>query len=541
MPLVNGGKMKSCIAKIKNSPAFLIGLLLQAGLGLPWSGRADYYVATNGAHGSFTNWEEAATNIQAAIDAATNGATIWVSNGVYVATSVVRSNATVVLEKPVTLRSVNGPAWTVMDAAAVAGDERIVLYVYHSGAVVDGFTIRGGHLTNSATLNYWLVGGGVQLYLAGLVRNCHITSNTAFSGGGAHIRGYGRMENCWIYGNTAVDTSASGGGVRLSASGGQLINCVVSNNFSRGYGGGIAAANNGTISVCTVVGNLALDRGGGIYANGSPLITDDTLIAHNRASGNGGGVYVQNARLYNCRIVSNHAYYGGGVATPTAGGVISNCHIADNVSTAISASGGGGVYLQGGLMSHNRIVSNRSYNVGGGISMDASFSTSRNCLVAGNLASNQGGGIYFGNSVTALVESCTIAGNTATNGGGVYYAATSTRRTMLDNSIVYHNTATVTNADANQGFNDTVSNTCISTAADWPDAGNIADPPLFAEQAAGNYRLQALSPCINAGANQFWMTNSLDLDGYPRLDRNSRLVDMGCYEHVFRGTFFRFR
>ena len=71
--------------------------------------------------------------------------------------------------------------------------------------------------------------------------------------------------------------------------------------------------------------------------------------------------------------------------------------------------------------------------------------------------------------------------------------------------------------------------------------GNIATAPGFVNAAAGNYRLEPGSPCINIGAKQPWMGNAVDLDGRPRLDRFSRLVDMGCYEHVPPGTLFGFR
>ena len=56
-----------------------------------------------------------------------------------------------------------------------------------------------------------------------------------------------------------------------------------------------------------------------------------------------------------------------------------------------------------------------------------------------------------------------------------------------------------------------------------------------------NLRLTAGSPCINAGTNQAWMAGDVDLDGRTRVDRFSRLVDMGCYEYVPVGTLFGFR
>jgi hypothetical protein len=46
---------------------------------------------------------------------------------------------------------------------------------------------------------------------------------------------------------------------------------------------------------------------------------------------------------------------------------------------------------------------------------------------------------------------------------------------------------------------------------------------------AGDCRLGANSPCINAGLNQDWMNGAIDLDGHSRIDRYSRIVDMGCF------------
>ncbi len=71
--------------------------------------------------------------------------------------------------------------------------------------------------------------------------------------------------------------------------------------------------------------------------------------------------------------------------------------------------------------------------------------------------------------------------------------------------------------------------------------GNITNNPLFIADGIGygtnlvpgNYRLQAGSPCVNAGTNLDWMTGACDLDGLPRILKGT--VDMGAYEeaHVF--------
>src|SRR3974377_1693476 len=56
----------------------------------------------------YTNWVTAATNIQDAVNSATSGDEIVVTNGVY---------APIRVEKPLRLRSTSGPQVTVIDAA----------------------------------------------------------------------------------------------------------------------------------------------------------------------------------------------------------------------------------------------------------------------------------------------------------------------------------------------------------------------------------------------------------------------------------------
>ena len=74
----------------------------------------------------------------------------------------------------------------------------------------------------------------------------------------------------------------------------------------------------------------------------------------------------------------------------------------------------------------------------------------------------------------------------------------------------------------------------------WPTAGlggtgNISAEPLFVDLAADDYSLQVrpeMSPCIDAGSNQSWMTGATDPAGNDRLLRGKLrpIVDMGAYE-----------
>ena len=63
--------------------------------------------------------------------------------------------------------------------------------------------------------------------------------------------------------------------------------------------------------------------------------------------------------------------------------------------------------------------------------------------------------------------------------------------------------------------------------------GNIAVPPLFANPAGANYRLQATSPCIDTGDNSVLTPPGLDRDKRLRIANggHSLTVDMGAYEY----------
>lgn len=96
---------------------------------------AEWFVATNGSDAAEgTNWATAKLTIQAGVDAATDGDTVWVSNGVYAAgggRAVVGSRENrVAIDRAITVQSVNGPGETI-----IVGDGMRCVYVTN-GAVL---------------------------------------------------------------------------------------------------------------------------------------------------------------------------------------------------------------------------------------------------------------------------------------------------------------------------------------------------------------------------------------------------------------------
>ena len=84
------------------------------------------------------------------------------------------------------------------------------------------------------------------------------------------------------------------------------------------------------------------------------------------------------------------------------------------------------------------------------------------------------------------------------------------------------------------GFNADAAAAATHTLTDVPGltgAGCKTEADLdrvFKKHAVGDYRLTGFSPAVNAGLNQTWMTDALDLGGAPRILR--RTVDMGAFE-----------
>src|SRR5436309_2309148 len=76
---------------------------------------AVHYVDVNGtkATSPYTDWTTAATNIQAAVDAAAAGDEVVVTNGIYATGG--RDGNRVKVDKPLSVRSINGPQVTSID------------------------------------------------------------------------------------------------------------------------------------------------------------------------------------------------------------------------------------------------------------------------------------------------------------------------------------------------------------------------------------------------------------------------------------------
>ena len=227
--------------------------------------------------------------IQAAINAAISGATILVADGTYTGTG---NKDLDFGGKDITVRSENGPSGCVIDCEDSGRG-----YYFYSGetaaAIVEGFTIRNGHVSDSPNR-----GGGI--YCAGAsptIMKCVFEQNKSSGpGGGIHLR----------------DSSTA-----------TVTNCLFIGNESTGsHGGGIFchSSSNPTITNCTFSGNVADDMAGGLFSGGETTVVD----------------------LNNCIFWENSAPNGNQLAAG-GDGVL-------NVSYCDVENGSAGVYIDGGTL-----------------------------------------------------------------------------------------------------------------------------------------------------------------------------------------------
>ena len=296
-------------------------------------------------------------------------------------------------------------------------------------------------------------------------------------------------------------------------------------------------------------------RGGGVYIKDcSPTVRYCDLrynYSHNaNYNGAGGGIATESSSAliaYNY-IRDNQADSGGGLCCMEYGSprLIGNI-VRDN--TAFYA--GGGMYFgarSSPIVERNAVLRNVSAGWGGGgvnswtsYIYYGTYATLRSNLIAQNRATGggdaQGGGGVYCRYDRAVLIGNTIADNQAVTGGGIYALNYPAQAPLVQNAIVWGNTATTgpqiytypsTGSEIHVTYSD--------VQGGWPGVGNLDTDPRFANPANLEYQLLPFSPCIDAGDPAFVaQPGELDLDGQRRVwdgDANgSWIVDLGADEY----------
>jgi len=297
--------------------------------------------------------------------------------------------------------------------------------------------------------------------------------------------------------------------------------------------------------------NGKADSGGGIHGgtwgNSTHATIQGNVISDNSASSAGGGLYQCDGNIRGNVITNNLANVHGGGGLFGCDGIIENNMISENSVSNVAAgdggSRGGGLAYCYGTIRQNTITGNYA-GYGGGLGY--CHGEIENNVIANNSA-GWGGGLY---ECGALIENNTIAENSAAAAGGIGYCFECIEHydAVVRNCIIWDNVAQF---DYQLSEGTEVTYSCIQ---DWTGGGegNIAEAPLFLDPDGAdnnpdthddnNYRLSLDSPCIDAGQNDDWMWDAVDLDANPRIVDGDAddlaIVDMGAYEYrfVFRIT-----
>lgn len=399
----------------------------------------------------YTNWLTAATNIQDAIDAAGPFDTVLATNGNYQTGGRVVNGALtnrLVVDKPITLESVNGPAVTFIEGwqvpGNVIGDSAVRCVYLADGAFLSGFTLTNGATGVAGLIDFDLSGGGALCQstnavlsncvvianscywwgagvYSGTLIDCDVVANTNRNGslGGGGGAAYSRLSGCKLHGNR---TNPSDGGGALAC---YLTNCVVTGNYDVG-------ASKCTLDNCLVTVNNGTGVSGGVAIN--CMISSNVPVPALIISG-GGAV---GASLTNCVLYGNFATNGGGIFNSA----LDHCTLSNNWA----ARSGGGIYVDGtftNAISDCIISGNAAGDSGGGffcLAASARLAINR-CTFSGNVATNNGGGVAFPGGSAGKITECTLYNNRAGANGGGLYSAGAMLAGIISNCSFYANSA----------------------------------------------------------------------------------------------------
>lgn len=312
-----------------------------------------------------------------------------------------------------------------------------------------------------------------------------------------------------IRGNFSID---DGGGLRIFESAARLErNVIASNRADDGDGGGFKSSHVASTFIDNMlVDNWALGAGGGAELDNDSSVFRGGVVSGNHAS-IGGGLHVMlwpwnGGLIENVRILDNEAWRGGGIYFENSFQVVTAKGL---VISGNDAHYGGGVYTRGTplRMSNSAIFGNQSAQ-GGGFFVHSSYAYpwTRECpcppidpvadvtfvVVSNNTADEIGSAVWV-NAPNITFRNSIFSGHTGT-------AVDVTTYTMPPDPMAPPGTPSTEVQAPPPGwrYNDTIPATFAGMGDPTGSNGNISRNPDFASSAAGDFHLNAGSPCINA-------------------------------------------
>jgi len=163
-----------------------------------------------------------------------------------------------------------------------------------NGCAVTNTVISGNAAANN--------GGGAYCSAGGTLAACTLGGNSAFFGGGAYCNFAGMLSGCVLNSNTAFRS----GGVHCYH-GGMLTACTISSNSAGEYGGGVSCDYGGTIVDCLIAGMNTANEAAGVFCRGGGEVVNCTISSNMAASCAGGVLTTGGGSIVNSIICLNQA------------------------------------------------------------------------------------------------------------------------------------------------------------------------------------------------------------------------------------------
>ena len=298
----------------------------------------DLYATAGNANAAYpwTTCETGSPNINELVDEAIDGCVIHIGEGTFT------NRAEMVVNRAVTI---TGAGWDKSVIRIAESAKCRVLRLDHADAICEKVTLCGSRSDLYATQSDGY-GTGVRIGNAGgELRDCRVTDNQSKGyyqyGAGISVRSSkGVVRRCLVDNNSNLyrETVQHGGGIDVTA--GLVENCLVVNNVS-GEGAGISLSG-GTIRNCTVAFNRALK-------------CTEAAPGGVKYGGYSGGLLMNGGQLQNCVFYGNTAetnwWYNGDVTVKAwqpivgypewqgANTTVANCAFADTVATNAATGG----------------------------------------------------------------------------------------------------------------------------------------------------------------------------------------------------------
>ncbi|MBN1924956.1 MAG: right-handed parallel beta-helix repeat-containing protein [Prolixibacteraceae bacterium] len=357
------------------------------------------------------------STIQEAIDAAQNGDTVLVADGIYEGNIGFNSVDFVIV------KSESGPENCIIDCQGLPFPIGFIFNSQDDNSIVEGFTIK------NAMMGIWAYANSSPTIKNNIIESCTTGINSTSFAEPLIISNI--IKNCI---NDGGGYAQFGGGISLYYSSATIINNQIINNSASKGGGIFCEYGSPEIRENNISGNT----GGGIYCENAYINIESNQIKNNESAGefyteqHGGGIYLLNTTgwIIMNEIGNNTAYDGGGIYFDESSPNI--------LKNKIFGNRGCGIYCNNSspIISGNEISLNQS-DQGTGLT---GYCTSDNhqrtdkCYV-GNML--KGAAISIQNISNPLISNNIIHHNEAFSTPGIF-SDNSSVPTILNNHLVYN-------------------------------------------------------------------------------------------------------